>query len=53
MDFGAQACNLAGPGQRSVDEAAVIAVRLATLRPVGPTGGFFHDGHANESQHPW
>jgi len=40
-------------GPRSVDEAAVIAVRLATLGPLGPTGGFFHDGHANESRHPW
>lgn len=41
-------------GHRSVDEAAAIAVRLATLGPLGPTGGFFHDGHANDvGQHPW
>lgn len=40
-------------GHRSVDEAAVIAVRLATLGPLGPTGGFFHDGHASDARNPW
>jgi NAD(P)-dependent dehydrogenase (short-subunit alcohol dehydrogenase family) len=40
-------------GHRSVEEAAVVAIRLATLGPLGPTGGFFHDGHASEWQHPW
>lgn len=29
---------------RSVEQGAVIAVRLATLGWMGPTGGFFHDG---------
>lgn len=29
---------------RTVEEGARIAVRLATLNWMGPTGGFFHDG---------
>lgn len=29
---------------RQVEQGAKIAVRLATLDPMGPTGGFFHDG---------
>ncbi|MEZ2299441.1 SDR family NAD(P)-dependent oxidoreductase [Variovorax sp. RCC_210] len=29
---------------RTVEQGAVIAVRLATLRWAGPTRGFFHDG---------
>lgn len=29
---------------RTVEQGAVIAVRLATLGWMGPTGGFFHDG---------
>jgi NAD(P)-dependent dehydrogenase (short-subunit alcohol dehydrogenase family) len=29
---------------RTVEQGAVIAVRLATLGWAGPTGGFFHDG---------
>jgi NAD(P)-dependent dehydrogenase (short-subunit alcohol dehydrogenase family) len=42
-------------GYRTVGEGATIAVRLATLGPMGPTAGFFHDGHADElgGQHPW
>lgn len=32
------------PGLRTVEQAALIAVRLATLSPMGPTGGFYHDG---------
>lgn len=32
------------PGLRTVEQAARIAVRLATLSPMGPTGGFYHDG---------
>ncbi len=35
-------------GHRSVEEAAAIAVRLATLSAMGPTGGFFHDGYLND-----
>lgn len=33
---------------RTVEEAATIAVELATLAPLGPTGGFFNDGHAGQ-----
>lgn len=41
-------------GHRSVEEGAAIAVSLATLGQLGPTGGFFHDGYAsNPSRHPW
>ncbi len=32
------------PGLRSVEQAARVPVKLATLPPMGPTGGFFHDG---------
>ena len=32
-------------GARTVEEAATIAAELATLGPLGPTGGFFNDGH--------
>ena len=32
------------PGIRTVEQAARVPVRLATLLPMGPTGGFFHDG---------
>ena len=55
-DPGLTATDLTGQmGDRSPDEAANIAVRLATLGALGPTGGFFHDGHLNEglSQHSW
>lgn len=48
------------PGLRTVEQAARVPVRLATLPPMGPTGGFFHDGDAlggNEDAHiaayPW
>jgi len=41
-------------GYRTVGEGADIAVRLATLGPMGPTAGFFHDGHADDlGKHPW
>ena len=41
-------------GPRTVEEAATIAVDLATLDAMGPTGGFFHDGHAVRlGQHEW
>ena len=40
-------------GHRTVEEAARIVVDLATLGPLGPTGGFFHDGHAGQSRHDW
>ena len=46
-DPGYTATDLNGhTGSRNVEEAAAIAVTLATLGPMGPTGGFFHDGHA-------
>jgi NAD(P)-dependent dehydrogenase (short-subunit alcohol dehydrogenase family) len=31
-------------GYRTVEQGAAIAVRLATLSPMGPTAGFFNDG---------
>ncbi|WP_206243798.1 SDR family oxidoreductase [Novosphingobium terrae] len=40
-------------GYRDVDQAAAVAVHLATLGPLGPTGGFFHDGHAVQNRHRW
>ena len=53
-DPGFTATDLNGhTGYRAVEEAAVIAVELATLNPMGPTGGFFHDGHAGQSRHRW
>lgn len=46
-DPGYTATDLNGhTGPRSVEEAAGIAVELATLDRMGPTGGFFNDGHA-------
>ena len=46
-DPGYTAADLNGhSGPRTVEEAAAIAVELATLGPLGPTGGFFNDGHA-------
>jgi len=48
------------PGLRSVEQAARVPVALATLPPMGPTGGFFHDGgllgssdETNISAYPW
>ena len=41
-------------GFRTAQDAAVIAVRLATLDALGPTGGFFNDGHtAQLNPLPW
>lgn len=54
-DPGDTATDLNGhSGHRKVEEAAVIAVKLASLDAMGPTGGFFHDGDADSpSRHPW
>lgn len=54
-DPGLTATDLTGQsGNRTPDEAATIAVRLATLGSGGPTGGFFHDSPAYTlSRHPW
>lgn len=53
-DPGFTATDLNGhTGHRTVEEAAKIAVELATLHPMGPTAGFFHDGHASQSRHRW
>lgn len=39
---------------RTPEEAAAIAVHLATLNDFGPTGGFFHYGYAGDPRrHPW
>jgi len=47
-DPGYTATDLNGhTGHRTVEEAAAIAVNLATLGYMGPTGGFFNDGHAD------
>ena len=51
-DPGYTATDLNGhSGPRTVEQAAAIAVELATLGPLGPSGGLFHDGHA--TQHRW
>ena len=48
-DPGYTATDLNGhSGTRTVEQAAAIAVELATLGPLGPTGGFFNDGHAGK-----
>lgn len=53
-DPGFTATDLNGQsGYRTVEEAAKVVVDLATLNPMGPTGGFFHDGHASQSRHRW
>lgn len=55
-DPGLTATDLTGhAGDRSPEEAASIAVRLATLDASGPTAGFFHNGDAASRmlQHPW
>lgn len=42
---GSVATDMGGPtAPRNVEQGAKIAVRLATLDWMGPTGGFFHDG---------
>ena len=42
-------------GYRTVAEGAKVAVFLATLGPMGPTAGFFNDGHvdAELGKHAW
>ena len=54
-DPGYTATDLNGhSGPRTVEEAAAIALALATLGPMGPTGGFFNDGHAVQmARHRW
>ncbi len=53
-DPGFTATDLNGhTGHRTVKEAAKVAVDLATLSPIGPTGGFFHDGHAAQHRNRW
>lgn len=54
-DPGYTATDLNGhSGHRSVEQAAGIAVQLATLGYMGPTGGFFNDGYADApSRLPW
>lgn len=53
-DPGFSATDLNGhSGHRSVEEAAKVVVELATLDFMGPTAGFFHDGHAAQSRHRW
>ena len=53
-DPGFTATDLNGhTGHRTVEEAAKVAVDLATLSPIGPTGGFFHDGHAAQHRNRW
>ena len=53
-DPGFTATDLNGhSGPRSVEQAAGVVVELATLGFIGPTGGFFHDGHATQARHRW
>ena len=53
-DPGFTATDLNGhSGFRTVEQAAAVAVQLATLGFMGPTAGFFHDGHATQSRHRW
>ncbi len=41
-------------GHRTVENAAKIAIKLATIGANGPTAGFFHDGYFdNLGQHSW
>jgi NAD(P)-dependent dehydrogenase (short-subunit alcohol dehydrogenase family) len=40
-------------GHRTVEDAARVVVALATPNPFAPTGGFFHDGHADQHRHAW
>jgi NAD(P)-dependent dehydrogenase (short-subunit alcohol dehydrogenase family) len=42
---GSVATDMGGSGApRTVEQGAAIAIRLATLDWMGPTGGFYHDG---------
>lgn len=42
---GSVATDMGGPAApRTIEQGAAVAVRLATLDWMGPTGGFFHDG---------
>lgn len=53
-DPGYTATDLNGnSGHRNVDDAARIAVELATLGGLAPTGGFFHDGYALSKSWRW
>ena len=41
-------------GHRTVEEAAKIAIKLATIGVNGPTAGFFNDGYFNDlGRHAW
>ena len=54
VDPGFTATDLnAHTGPRTVEQAAGVVVELATLGFIGPTGGFFHDGHATQARHRW
>ena len=55
VDPGLTATDLTGQmGERTPEFAAAIAVRLATVDGLGPTGGFFHDGIAAPlPRHRW
>lgn len=52
---GSVATDMGGPmAPRTVEQGAAIAVRLATLDWMGPTGGFFHDGEGpNIAPYGW
>ena len=53
-DPGFTATDLNGhTGHRTVEQAAAVVVELATLGFIGPTAGFFHDGHAGQSRLHW
>lgn len=54
-DPGLTATDMTGHmGNRTPAEAARIAVYLATLGPLGPAGGFFHDGNSDPMpRHRW
>lgn len=53
-DPGFTATDLNGhTGHRTVEQAATVVVELATLGFIGPTAGFFHDGHAGQTRHHW
>jgi NAD(P)-dependent dehydrogenase (short-subunit alcohol dehydrogenase family) len=54
-DPGLTATDLTGHmGQRTPDEAAAVAVELATIGAMGPTGGFYYrDALRGLARHPW